>query len=402
MTVTAPISQNDKKPSRPKGHVDVARFGRLAPSYAVMDEIRLPNGLYLASPSADYSKVWIRDTFYEVLPYVDKPTHHYEETYHSLLDILHKHEEKIERAVQRKPTDKHDYIHARFHPETLDEFEQEWGNKQNDATGALLFGVALGLDHGKRVLRDQRDRRAIERLVGYLASVRYWEDPDNGIWEEYEEVHASSIGACIAGLTAIRRHGFHVPEWLIERGRDALDAMLPAESVTKKQDLALLSLIWPYHVVSRRQAFTIMHRVERHLLRERGIIRYRGDSYYSTKEKKHGRGHEWEFYHGTEAEWCMGLPWMALNWRILGNHEKADYYLLKSKYAQSRPGCLPELYYAGTAKPGPNTPLGWAVALHIIAREQAGAVHRFGQAPPAAAEADADAEPGSDVSVLVS
>ena len=373
MTSATPLPPRIDALPRGRRAVALARFGRLGPSYATLERIRLPNGLYLASPSADYSKVWLRDTFYEVLPYVDKPTHHYEQTYWSLLDILRKHEAKIDRVIAEKPTDMMDYIHARFHPETLEEFQDPWGNKQNDAVGALLFGVALGLSHGKRVLRDEKDRQVVQKLVYYLLSLRYWEDPDNGMWEEYEEVHASSVGACLAGLLAVRAHGFDVPETLVSNGRRVLDELLPRESVSKKADLALLSLVYPYRVVSLEQSRAILRNVERELLRERGVIRYRGDSYYSTKEKEHGRAHAWEFYHGSEAEWTMGLPWLSIAWRELGNDEKADYYLLKAKFAQTRPGCLPELYYAGTTKPNPNTPLGWAVALHVIARERAGA-----------------------------
>lgn len=366
---------------------DIARYARLGPSYATLERMRLPNGLYLASPSADYSKAWLRDTFYEVMPYVDKPTAHYEETYHTILDVLRKHEAKIDRAIAEPPQDRDAHLHPRYHPETLDEFQEPWGNKQHDSVGAVLFGIALGLSRGKAMLRDEHDRDVVQKLVRYLESVRYWESADNGIWEEYEEVHASSVGACVAGLTAIRAHGFDVPETLVMEGQHTLDELLPRESLSKKQDLALLSLVWPFRVGSEDQHRIIVRRIERNLLRERGVIRYRGDSYYSTKEKQHGRGHPWEFYYGSEAEWTMGLPWLSIVWRELGNLDKADYYLLKTKFAENRRGSLPELYYAGTAKPNPNTPLGWSVALHIVALERAGARAAF---PLAMEEAEAD------------
>lgn len=344
----------------------------LAASYATLDRIRLPNGLYLASPSADYSKAWLRDNVYEALPYADKPSHHYERTYWTLLDILRRHEWKIDNIIREKPSAGDAYIHARFHPVTLREFNEPWGNKQNDATGAILFGIAEGLRFGKPILRDGRDERLVKKLIKMLAALRYWEDADNGMWEEGEEVHASSIGACVGGLLAIREQGFDVPDELIQRGRWALDSLLPRESASKETDLALLSLCYPYRgVVTAEQRRRIVQDVERHLLRDRGVIRYAGDSYYSTLAEQHGRDEPRAFYHGTEAEWTFGLPWLALIWRQMGWTERADDYLKRALREQVAPGQLPELYYAKTDQPNPNTPLGWSVAMLILAMEQA-------------------------------
>lgn len=351
------------------GAPDPTTAARLDASYATLEGLRLPSGLSLASPSADYSKVWLRDTFYETLPYLDKATPHYERTFWSLLDVLRRHEWKIDAIVRRRPTHRDDYVHPRFHPETLREFDEPWGNKQNDATGALLFGVALGLRHGKNVLRDDRDRRLVQKLVHMHSALRYWEDPDNGMWEEAEEVHASSVGAVLAGLLAIREQGFDVPQESIDLGRKALDALLPRESATKPVDLALLSLAWPYRVLRPEQRRAVVHNVEARLLRERGVLRYEGDSYYSTLAAEHGRDQPRAFYHGSEAEWTFGLPWLSLVWREMGDARKADHYLERTAAVERGVGCLPELYYAGTDEPNPNTPLGWSVAMHVLAIE---------------------------------
>jgi Glycosyl hydrolases family 15 len=362
---TAPLPT----PARLPLLADESPAALLDAGYATLARLRLPNGLYIASPSADYSKVWLRDTVYEVLPHVDKPGDRYAETFHSLLDILRRHEWKVDAIVREKPASGDAYIHARFHPQTLREFQEPWGNKQNDAVGAILFGVALGLRHGRPVLRDERDRRLVAKLVRMLAAIRYWEDPDNGMWEEAEELHASSIGACLGGLIALRRQGFAVPDDLILRGREALDALLPRESPTKRVDLALLSLCWPYNVATPAQRERIVRNVEKRLLRTRGVIRYEGDSYYSTLAEDHGRDKPWAFYHGTEAEWCFGLPWLSLVHRQMGHPEQADRYLRWTASVLQAPGDLPELYYAGTDTPGPNTPLGWSVAMHVMALE---------------------------------
>ncbi len=355
----------------PSSVLDASPEALVEAGYKTLDRLRLANGLYIASPSADYSKVWLRDTVYEVMPYADKEGPRYERTYAALLDILRRHEWKIDAIVRQKPVSGDAYIHARFHPHTLREFQEPWGNKQNDAIGAILFGVAEGLRHGKPVLRDARDRRLVAKLVRMLESLRYWEDADNGMWEEAEEVHASSIGACLGGLLALRRQGFDVPDDLVREGRAALDALLPRESATKPVDLSLLSLCWPYRVATPEQRERIVRNVEKRLLRARGVLRYQGDSYYSTLADDHGRDKPWEFYHGTEAEWCFGLPWLSLVHRDMGHEAKADHYLRWTKRVLREPGNLPELYYAGSDEPGPNTPLGWSVAMHVMALEAA-------------------------------
>ena len=337
--------------------------------YATLERMRGANGLYLASPSADYSKAWIRDNVYEVMPYADKPTSHYEETYGSLMEILRRHEWKVDAMLRAKPRHRDAYVHARFNPETFREFQEPWGNKQNDATGALMWGIAQGIRHGKDVMRDERDRRLVQKLIRMHGALRYWEDADNGMWEENEEVHASSIGAVVAGLRALRDVGFDVPKALIDRGAQALDGMLPWEGASKGVDLALLSLVWPYRVTTPEQRRLILQHVEKKLLRERGVIRYEGDSYYSKLADAHGRDQPREFYHGDEAEWCFGLPWLSLIYRDMGWHERADHFLERAYRVQNEPGSLPELYYAKSGEWNANTPLGWSNAMFIMAIE---------------------------------
>ena len=111
----------------------------------ILKDLQYKSGLFAASSpkvKTGYDKSWLRDNFYECLAFevlgdwdtVDK-------TYDSLLKIFLKHEYKIDYAIKKKPVHKHEYIHARYNPETFDEFWEEWGNKQNDAVGALLFKI---------------------------------------------------------------------------------------------------------------------------------------------------------------------------------------------------------------------------------------------------------------------
>jgi phosphorylase kinase alpha/beta subunit len=337
-------------------------------SYEILNKVRLPNHLYLASPSSDYSYFWIRDGVYMSLPFLDKNYDTFEKSIYALFDVFSKYEWKIDIHTKQKPKYLFEYIHSRYDMNG-NEMNAEWGHAQHDAIGLFLFAVGKGYRHNKRVFRDDKDIRILQKLVYYLDTCEYWNDPDNGIWEEYLEVHASSVGAVLAGLEAVKDI-VHVPEHMFVSGKNSLFSLLPCESVTKRVDLALLSLIYPYQLFDKEMSLKIIDNVEKYLLRERGVIRYEGDSYYSTLEKRYGRGESKEFYYGSEAEWCFGFPFLALSYYTVGNMEKAKYYLEKTESIMLADAVIPELYYSKTNIPNPNTPLGWCSAMYILAKEK--------------------------------
>jgi phosphorylase kinase alpha/beta subunit len=174
------------------------------------------------------------------------------------------------------------------------------------------------------------------------------------MWEENEEVHASSVGACVAGLKKASKI-VDVDPKLIRKGEETLKNLLPRESETKDADLALLSLIYPYDVVDLETAMEILKNVELKLLREKGVIRYAGDQYYN-----HGYG---------EPEWTMGLAWLAIIYKKLNIPDKYAEYMRKCVSAFNEKGELPELYFAGTDLHNENSPLGWAQSLFLVMME---------------------------------
>ncbi len=330
---------------------------------AILRKLIAPSGLFLAAAeygvSTGYDKSWLRDNFYEVMAFEEAGDIEVaRKTWHALLDIFLKHEEKINWAIQKKPQFTYQYIHARYHPETFEEFWEEWGNKQNDAIGCILFALGTHEERGTSMMRTEDDRRIVQRLVDYLHSIEYWHDADNGMWEEYEEIHSSSIGACLAGLEKVQQTGLAtVPQEIISEGRASIARRLPRESKTKFVDLALLSLIFPYRVASEKETREILSNLEYHLVRDKGVIRYRNDRYYNVNEDGFSE----------EAEWTMGFPWLSIIYRELGEHERADYWLEKSRSILDGEGKMPELYFSHTSIPNENNPLGWAESLYTIA-----------------------------------
>ncbi|OHA88143.1 MAG: hypothetical protein A2653_03170 [Candidatus Zambryskibacteria bacterium RIFCSPHIGHO2_01_FULL_43_25] len=332
----------------------------------ILKDLQYRSGLFAASKKdvdTGYNRAWLRDNFYECLAFeVLGDFETVEKTYRAILDIFKKHEYKIDYAISKKPEHMHQYIHPRYNPETFEEYWEEWGNKQNDSIGCILFKIGeLEKKQKGLVVKDDDDRRVIQKLVWYLSTLEYWHDPDAGIWEENQEVHASSVGACLAGLKMVRNvEGVEVPDELIKQGERMLHIILPRESEKKFVDLALLSLVWPYDVANEEERRTILENVEYHLLRERGVIRYKGDHYYN----KNPDG--WS----EEAEWTFGLSWLSIIYDKIGNKEKAEIFLEKAKETVAKDGTIPELYFSNSTKYNDNTPLGWSESLFIVALHQ--------------------------------
>jgi len=329
---------------------------------AILKSLQEKTGLFLASKkgtSTGYDKSWLRDNFYETIAFEiigDWKT--VEKTYRAILNLFLKYEEKIDWAIAEKPKEAYKRIHARFHPETFNEFWEEWGNKQNDAIGCILYRIGELEGNQKRsILKTQEHLRIINKLVRYLEAIEYWRDPDSGIWEEGEELHASSVGACVAGLKSVSKLArIEVPRQLIEKGTKSLNSILPRESAGKFVDLSLLSLIWPYDILSDVQRNVILENVEYHLRREKGVIRYKGDKYYNKNPDGISE----------EAEWTFGLSWLAIIYERLGLHDKA-HELIKDLIAIDTPGGMPELYFSNSPEYNENTPLGWSESLFIVA-----------------------------------
>jgi len=325
-------------------------------------QLQTESGLFTASSQGvitGYDKAWLRDVYFITLSFLetgDLATT--KKAAKSLLAIFVKHRDKINWAIENKPHETWQFIHARFHPETFEEFWEEWGNKQHDAVGEVLNLLATLELMGQSVIETEEERNMIQKIVYYLCSIEYWQDADNGIWEENLEIHASSVGSVVAALKkAMQLDWIEVPKEAIENGEHKLRHLLPRESEAKFCDLALLTLIYPFKVTTEEETLEILKNVEYHLTKARGVIRYKGDRYYNHNQDGHSE----------EAEWCFGHAWLAIIYAERGDKEKAYHYLELARAEVTTDGLVPELYYSNTNRPNENTPLGWAESMLTIA-----------------------------------
>jgi GH15 family glucan-1,4-alpha-glucosidase len=327
--------------------------------------LQKPSGVFTASAhdvATGYDKAWLRDIYFMTLGFLETgEIEVVQKAARALLEVFVKHEAKISWAIEYRPHETWQRIHARFHPETFEEYWEEWGNSQNDAVGEVL-NIIVELElRGAGVVKSDEEREVVQKIINYLVALEYWQDPDNGIWEENMEVHASSVGSCVAALEkATAVEWLTVPAEVIEKGKAALHALLPRESKTKFADLALLSLIYPFAVTTEDETLEILRNVEYHLTRDKGVIRYKLDRYYNQNEDGYSE----------EAEWCFGLAWLAIIYAERGEKEKAYYYLRRAKMTVTPAGQVPELYYSHTDIPNDNTPLGWAESMYVVALQK--------------------------------
>lgn len=326
------------------------------------------SGLYLASVGPEYNYVWVRDTYYQAKPNLKKDPRSYIQTYRSLLDyykgLNYKYDNKVDSLIKNPfPLTNIRFVHPRLYP-NLEEITGDWGNLQIDAIGYFFLGIAEGLKAGLQIIRDDSDNEIIRKLIDMLVSVKYWTVHDNGIWEENTEIHASSLGAVLGGLLALEEVGYNMPHKIYTNAKKTLGMLLPSESLSKEVDLALLTLIYPFNIIQSDTRETILENCHKFLERERGLIRYPGDKYHENEK--------------GEAEWTFGFTYLFFAY-INSDVEKAERYLRNSIELLDENYLMPELFFSGTSNPNENNPLGWSVAMLILAIEKYMSIKNFSE-----------------------
>lgn len=312
--------------------------------FEVIQSQQLPSGLLIAG-GGDYDKIWIRDNVYVALAFVEAgKLAEAANIYDELCKIIARYEHVLIAGTY--PTQDSELLHPRFSTDG-EIVPNQWSNKQHDAVGVLLFGIGQ-LHLLDPSLISNKTKHVAQQLITYLESCRYWEDTDNGMWEEEPQlVHTSSLGACIRGIE-LTGNFCRYDKNSLDLARANLEQLLPNESSKYPVDMALLTLIWPYGFLRK----DILELVEDQLLRKWGVIRHVGDAYEAGGK--------------SEAQWVMGLPWLGIAHIEFGNIEKAKNYLMDTERLYTDNG-LPESYLANN-QACVHTPLAWSHAMTIVLR----------------------------------
>lgn len=364
-----------------------------------------------ASAASGYGRAWVRDNVYVALAHAaggDLRTA--ARVAAGLAAFYRKHRRRFSDIIEGRadPAEAMNRPHVCFDGERLAELPEPWPHAQNDALGYFLW--LTGRLAAAGVLEPESELLGL--LGRYFQAIAYWKDADSGHWEEGRKVQASSIGAVVAGLRALRAyrsspHGSARPsaraaipaadlDDLIAAGEQALKAILPAECVqpdprlARRHDAALLFLVYPLEAAGEAEGRAIVAEVVAHLMGEHGIRRYRGDSYWAadykerfpaaelTADMREGLSRRNALHRpGEEAQWCLFDPILSAIFgrRYLRDGDREDrdrqvFHLHRSLGQLTGRGCpqgelrCPEAYYlaGGRWVPNDHVPLLWTQA----------------------------------------
>ncbi|MGK7899415.1 MAG: glycoside hydrolase family 15 protein [Xenococcus sp. (in: cyanobacteria)] len=389
------------------------------------------NGLFSAAAVKDstqytgYQAVWVRDNIHvahaHYLLGTDVEKQIAVKTVKCLATYFYQEKAAFKQIIDSNsaPQSQMDRPHIRFNGRSLEKIAQEWNHAQNDALGYFLW-LYSKLVYDKLLEPTPKDGEILTLFPLYFEAIQYWQDEDSGHWEEPPKIEASSIGAVIAGLKAMRvllieKSDFtryltsykdktvtvNLLDKLIAKGETALNNILPWESIQpgkeRRYDSALLFLIYPLQVVTQEQTNQILDDVIQNLQGEYGIARYQGDSFWckdyqdipeSIRTTISSEREAWlsergrALQEGEEAQWCIFDPIISAIYGLRYQKSGDPKFLeQQTKYFNSSLGQLtaqdfylggfkcPELYYLQHGKYVPNdsTPLLWTQANLLVA-----------------------------------
>ena len=403
---------------------DVAELRRVLDELGTLAFTRLDSGLFAASPSdvpmSGYHNVWVRDNVHVAYAHqISGELAVAVGVAQTLLVYFHRHRRRLQDVVvgiadPAQPTNR---PHIRFDGQTLQELpDEEWPHAQNDALGYFVWLVS-SLARQRALRLSPEEAQTLLLFVRYFQAIRFWQDADSGHWEETPKLSASSIGTVMAGLrelaallheagadsalAGVRARGLPAIEEMLAQGQQALNAILPAESIDpalrRPYDAALLFLIHPLRVVTGEVAATVLGHVDQHLTGPIGIRRYPGDSYWApdydlrlpaeqrTQEVTGGLAARDRLLErpGDEAQWCIFDGYLsAHHGAAFAETRDAASYQRQVRHANrvlrqissqdsELPNRCPELYYLkqGQWIPNAHTPLQWSQASLAVALE---------------------------------
>lgn len=322
------------------------------------ESLMLENGLYIAANGPEYQACWLRDIYYQAKPSLKLNPTQYVKTYETIceywnnLDLNYSNKLHLLKQYGKEKFTKWETVHSKISKDA-NELWQEWGHKQLDSYAYNLLGIIEGWNAG---LEIKGSKECMKHILEFLKAIKYWEQPDSGIWEEREELRASSIGAvvgaCKALLTSTEIFEFDTEAcYLYDKGMKVLKEFVnkdfARETNTRQADLSLATLIYPFNVfeADSEEGKRIIEQLKT-LERPNGFIRYQTDKYFNE---------------GSEMQWPLGFAFMAEITGCLKYKVKLLEIFNDNKIGIPE-GYIPHEYGFIV---NPNSNLGWATAMCI-------------------------------------
>ncbi|GII91114.1 glycoside hydrolase family 15 protein [Sinosporangium siamense] len=207
--------------------------------------------------------------------------------------VLRARADKIVNLVGRETTPaREEFLPTRYTLTGADEQGSDWWNFQLDGYGTWLWALAEHLTRHKGDAGRYAD--VVSLTVRYLA--RFHDTPCYDWWEESpDHIHVSTLGSIRGGLDAALNLGIlsEAEEAVARTTRDAIAALVATRGHTRDGGLAkwlgaetvdasLLACLAPFGLADPRGPVgrSTLAAVERDLVRDRGVHRYRADTFY--------------------------------------------------------------------------------------------------------------------------
>lgn len=247
----------------------------------------------------------------------------------------------------------------------IEEIKGGWAFIQTDTYGNLL-----------EIFSKTKDKGRADTMLKYLEDISFWQRSDYGFWEcGKPELHASSLAACLRGIREYENNFKQTSnsEKLKHLGRGALSTvLLKGEAHTREKDLATLSLLYPGNLPEEIITPDIKKKIisnVKDLEGEFGFKRYFNDIWNGKTQHDGCKNHP-EFIQGTEMQWTLGLPWMAL---VTGD----ESYLKRAEAIKDQYGTLPEGFVpidrndlSKGWQPNGTPCLFWSEAMYKLAKQE--------------------------------
>jgi GH15 family glucan-1,4-alpha-glucosidase len=263
-------------------------------SIAIILANQHPSGSYIASPNFNpYKFCWLRDGSF-IAHAMDRVKYHDSAArFHDWVDIVVKgRKDRVDymsRAHKENfPVDRGWTLPARYNLDGGDD-PSGWPLYQIDGHGTWLWAIC---EHA-RYLGDYGILRRYEESIGlcleYLSEL--WNSPCVDCWEEWgEEIHTSTLACVYGGLASLVETGVSRAAELAESvKRYVLDRLTLGGRLVKNTgcDGVDASLVWvsvPFGLLEAHDP--VMNRtiqsIYGDLVRDYGVKRYRGDTYYGA------------------------------------------------------------------------------------------------------------------------
>lgn len=298
-----------------------------------------PGGAYVASPDySQYPYCWLRDGAF-IAHAIDRAgkTDSADRFHAWVAGAVLRSERWIRELIEAHGSDG-PLDHARMPPArfTLEGGweEGDWPDFQLDGYGQWLWSLERHVASTGGELAPEL--RAAATVVGdYL--VAFWDEPCYDAWEEGRtQHHGSTLASCCAGLRAastLLGGGDGDPytdaadvAWRSITERCVANAHFAKRVGSEEVDASLLWLATPFGLVGEDDPLfaRTLQRIERELVVDGGVIRYRSDTFYGG------------------GAWILLTAWLAWHHARHGRRERATELLAWVEAQRAEDGSLPE------------------------------------------------------------